>query len=58
MFYFKHIMLNKDEENKVELPAKLQTFLGVDKKAELVLDVIQPLQITWKGTDYGEVKDN
>lgn len=56
VFYFKHIMLNKDEDDKVELPAKLQTFLGTDKKSELMMDVIQPLQITWIGTDYGELQ--
>lgn len=58
VFYFKHLMLGKNASSKIMLPRILQTFAGVDNKAELVMDVVQPLEVMWKGTDYGKVLDN
>ena len=58
VFYFKHLMLGKDKNSKIVLPRVLQTFSGVDGKAEIDIDVVQPLECIWKGTDYGPIKDN
>ena len=39
VFYFKHIMLGKDEDNTVRLPDILQNFTGTDNKSEYVHEV-------------------
>ena len=54
VFYFKHMMLGKDEDSYIMLPEVLSSFQGSDKKSEIVSEVSCQLQLKWMGTDYGE----